>query len=313
MYKLSSICTNYYKYKNIPKICKFSIMSMSIDNIIYEDNHIIILTKPTDFLCQGDITNDIHLVSWLKSYLANKYNKQGNVYIGLIHRLDRPSSGLLVIAKTSKAAIRLHKDLYDHKFEKRYLCIVEGKLVGNGLYHHFLTADNNTSKVKVLNIHNYNHNNTLIKNNNIKYVEAKLTYKSLFNFITKQNHIASLIEIILLTGRKHQIRSQFSYMGYPIYGDIKYGSSTLITSNHNLNINKMIDKSNNINSNNNSGIKHTSHIALHSYKLSLYHPISKNLVSFTSMVPDIWNSFCNDETIFKIKDFIVNENNSQIE
>ena len=158
MYKFP-LYTNFYKYKNIPKICnKYSIMT--VDNIIYEDNHIIVITKPTNFLCQGDITNDYHLVSWLKSYLSNKYNKKGKVYIALIHRLDRPSSGILVIARTSKAATRLHKDLYDQKFNKRYLCIVEGELHGTGLYHHFLTSDNSLTKVKAINI-NDSYNNVI--------------------------------------------------------------------------------------------------------------------------------------------------------
>lgn len=172
--------------------------------ILYEDNHLIVIYKPYGILAQGDISGDLNVVDLVKKYLKEKYQKPGNVYIGLLHRLDRNTEGLMVLAKTSKAAMRLSKDISLHNFEKRYIALVEGNLAGQGCFRDFLAKD---------------------EKNKISYAsssgkEAILEYQSLFN-----NDLYSICEINLKTGRFHQIRCQFSLRGHPLYGDIKYGSS----------------------------------------------------------------------------------------
>jgi 23S rRNA pseudouridine1911/1915/1917 synthase len=109
-----------------------SFSHLSVSDIIFEDNHLIVMNKPSHVLSQGDYSNDVNVVDWLKGYLARKYDKKGNVYVGLIHRLDKGASGLLITTKTSKAASRLHDDMISKRVNKKYLCIVHGHLVGTG-------------------------------------------------------------------------------------------------------------------------------------------------------------------------------------
>ena len=173
-------------------------------NILYEDNHIIVVVKPVNILSQADITGDIDMLSIIKEYLKEKYNKKGNVYLGLVHRLDRPVGGIMVFAKTSKAASRLSEDVRNNKLHKKYMAIVHGKIDNNGKLINKISKDNKT-------------NNTYLDNNG---KEAILYYKRLkYN---KEKNI-SLVDIDLITGRHHQIRFQLSNYGYPIYGDQRYG------------------------------------------------------------------------------------------
>ena len=179
-------------------------------NVLYEDNQIIVVEKPVNVLSQGDITGDIDLLTMVKKYVKEKYNKPGNVYIGLVHRLDRPVGGIMIFAKTSKAASRLSNEVREKVFKKKYLAVVDGKLdKKEGVLEDYLYKDerNNISKV------------VKKEKKNAKY--AKLEYK-----VLKYNKIKdlSLLEINLHTGRHHQIRVQLSNMGHSIFGDQKYGT-----------------------------------------------------------------------------------------
>jgi len=109
-----------------------------MNKIIYEDNHLLVVEKPRNMLVQEDNTKDLDLLSSLKSYIKEKYNKPGDVYLGLVHRLDRPVGGLMVFARTSKAASRLSEAIRVHDFHKSYLAVVEGKLDKNGVFEDYL-------------------------------------------------------------------------------------------------------------------------------------------------------------------------------
>ncbi len=178
--------------------------------VIYEDNHIIVVEKKPNIPSQADKTEDIDMLSIVKSYIKEKYQKPGNVYLGLVHRLDRPVGGIMIFAKTSKAASRLSNEVREKVFKKKYLAVVDGKLdKKEGVLEDYLYKDerNNISKV------------VKKEKKNAKY--AKLEYK-----VLKYNKIKdlSLLEINLHTGRHHQIRVQLSNMGHSIFGDQKYGT-----------------------------------------------------------------------------------------
>ena len=174
-------------------------------NVIYEDNHLLVVEKPVNIPVQADISGDKDLLSILKKYLKEKYNKPGNVYLGLVHRLDRPVSGIMVFAKTSKAAKRLTNQIVKHEFKKIYLAVVQGKIDQAGTFIDKLEKDNKNNITKV--------------SDNGK--EAELSFE-LLNY--KDGF--SLVKINLKTGRSHQIRVQFSSRGFPLYGDQKYNSNT---------------------------------------------------------------------------------------
>ena len=171
--------------------------------ILYEDNHIIVVVKPFNILSQGDNTGDSSIVDMIKKYIKEKYNKPGNVYLGLVHRLDRPVGGIMVFAKTSKAASRLSRDFNNHNIDKRYLAIVKGKVDDCGEYTDKIDRDKS--------------GNSFISETG-KF--AKLFYKSIeYN----EEHDCSLVAIKLETGRHHQIRVQFSSRGHYLFGDQRYG------------------------------------------------------------------------------------------
>ncbi|KPI46857.1 pseudouridine synthase [Clostridioides difficile] len=175
--------------------------------VIYEDNHLLVVEKPVNILSQGDDTNDKDMVNLLKDYLKKKYNKPGNVYIGLIHRLDRPVGGVMVFAKTSKAASRLSEQVRNKTFNKTYLAIIHGNMKSvEDTLKDFLYKNKKTNMV------------TVVKKNHKDAKEAELDYKIL-NF--KEN--LSLVQVNLKTGRSHQIRVQFSSRKHPLYGDQRYG------------------------------------------------------------------------------------------
>lgn len=177
------------------------------ERILYEDNHLIVLNKEPSEIVQGDKTGDEPLSEKLKSYLKVKYNKPGNVFLGVVHRLDRPVSGAVVFAKTSKALARMNELLKKRELKKTYWAIVknpppdqEGELT-----HHL--------------VRNKKNNKTYVsKNPSNNSKEAVLRYKLL-----KQSKDYYLLEIDLKTGRHHQIRAQLSAIGCPIKGDLKYG------------------------------------------------------------------------------------------
>ena len=172
-------------------------------NILYEDNHLLVVIKPANTPVCQDSSNDKDLLSILKEYIKEKYNKPGNVYLGLVHRLDRPVEGIMVFAKTSKAASRLSKQITESNFNKTYYAIVTGKTPKKGTFEDYLIKDEK--------------NNTSYVTTNDKGKLSKLTYQTV-----KTVDNLSLVKINLLTGRHHQIRVQFSHHGYPLYGDHKY-------------------------------------------------------------------------------------------
>ena len=170
-------------------------------NIIYEDNHLLVVKKPANIPVQADISGDKDFLTILKGYIKDKYKKPGNVYLGLVHRLDRPVSGIMVFAKTSKAAKRLSSQIVKHEFRKTYLAVVEGKIDDYGTFVDRLEKDPKTNITKV----------------SESGKEAFLDFK----LIGYKNGL-SFVKINLKTGRSHQIRVQFSSRGYPLYGDQKY-------------------------------------------------------------------------------------------
>lgn len=172
-------------------------------NILYEDNHIIVVEKPVNILSQSDITGDEDMLSLIKKYIKEKYNKPGNVYVGLVHRLDRPVGGIMVFAKTSKAASRLNEQIKNNLMHKSYYAIVHGYL-------------NKKEDILIDKIEKVS--NKLVKLNTSNGKEAKLKYK-----VLNEKDNLSLLDIDLITGRFHQIRLQFSSRNHPLYGDQLYG------------------------------------------------------------------------------------------
>jgi 23S rRNA pseudouridine1911/1915/1917 synthase len=176
--------------------------------ILYEDNHILAVEKPPNMLSQGDSTGDADILSLLKDDLKQRYDKPGNVYLGLIHRLDRPVGGVMVFAKTSKSASRLSEQIRNGTFEKIYLAVVHGLPENmSGTFEHYLIKDENTNTVSVV---------PPFSDNAKKAVLDYEVIEKMDNF--------SLVRINLRTGRSHQIRVQFASEGYPLYGDQKYGA-----------------------------------------------------------------------------------------
>lgn len=209
-------------------------------NILYEDNHLLVVVKPANIPVCADSSNDEDLLSKLKEYIKTKYNKPGNVYLGLVHRLDRPVEGIMVFAKTSKASSRLANQMTSNQFKKTYYAVVENKLPKEGTFTDYLYKDDKT--------------NTSYSSNEQKGKKSILEFK----LLSKKDNL-NLVKINLLTGRHHQIRVQFSHHGYPLYGDHKYNKKF-------INDNK-------------------TNISLVAKKLSFYHPITKELLTFEIDLP----------------------------
>ena len=208
-----------------------------IKRVIFEDNHIIIINKIPGELVQSDKTGDTSLSDSIKNYLKTKNNKPGSAYLGLVHRLDRPTSGVLVFAKTSKALARLNNQFKLRLTKKIYWALVDKKIPKNYTsLSNWMTRNRKKNKSKA-------HIN--------KVPESKFAQLNLKRI--KEFKKYCLLEIELLSGRHHQIRAQLSSIGFPIQGDIKYGSPKA---------NK--DKS----------------ISLHSKSLSFTHPVSKKKLIF---------------------------------
>ena len=171
-------------------------------NILYEDNHILVVEKEPNILCQSDYTKDLDLLTMVKNYIKNKYNKPGNVYVGLVHRLDRPVGGIMVFAKTSKAASRLSKTIQNHEMTKEYLLVCRGKLNDFGIFEDYIKKCDNKSVIS----------------NSEEGKYSKLEYQ----VIEKKNNL-NLVKVNLITGRHHQIRLQFASRNCALYGDQLYG------------------------------------------------------------------------------------------
>lgn len=177
-------------------------------SIIYEDNHLLVVEKPVNIPSQQDRTGDKDILTLLKEYIKEEYNKPGNVYLGLVHRLDRPVGGVMVFAKTSKAASRLSEQIREGQLGKKYLAVIHGippnKSV-KGLVH-YLIKDRRKNIVTVVDS------------------SAKGAQKAVLDYeVLGQSSDMALVNINLRTGRPHQIRVQFASLGHPLYGDQKYG------------------------------------------------------------------------------------------
>lgn len=178
-------------------------------NIIYEDNHLLVVEKPVNVLSQGDITGDKDLLTMLKEDIKIRYSKPGNVYLGLVHRLDRPVGGTMVFARTSKAASRLSEQIRNRTFNKEYLAVVHGRPnPDTGRLEHYLLKNEKRNIVKVI-------------SGDARETRGKKAILEYSTLAVKDN--LSLVHINLLTGRYHQIRVQFSAIGNPLFGDKKYG------------------------------------------------------------------------------------------
>ncbi len=215
---------------------------MSLE-ILYEDNHIIVVKKPVGILSQEDITKDMDMLTLIKHYIKDKYQKPGNVYLGLVHRLDRMTGGVMVFARTSKAASRLNVQIKNGEFKKKYYAIVKGKLPNSGTLKNYLFKDEELVKSFVGNANN-----------------GKLAILEYQSIKTIEN--TTLVDVALKTGRHHQIRVQFSYIGHPLIGDKLYGDNTKCD------------------------------MCLYAYGLTFIHPVSKEVLSF-EIKPDfgIWKKY----------------------
>ncbi len=180
--------------------------------VLYEDNHIIAVNKPHNMLVQSDMTGETSLFDHVKDYIKIKYEKEGNVFLGILHRLDRPVSGVVLFAKTSKAASRISQAIREHKFEKTYYAIVNGILETKAdKLENYLTKQTN----KMGSIAKVVFEDTAMSK------KAVLHYKVIGEDVNKN---LSMLEINLETGRFHQIRVQLAVMGHAILGDKKYGN-----------------------------------------------------------------------------------------
>lgn len=178
-------------------------------NVLYEDNQIIVVIKPQNVPTQSDISNDLDLLTMVKNYVKEKYEKPGEAYIGLVHRLDRPTGGIMVFARTSKSAKRLSEQFQAHTTEKVYYAVTENLVkYKSGLLVNYLQKNEKENIVKVV----------PMSESGAK--KAELKYEELEN-----DGKRSLLEIRILTGRSHQIRVQLANIGAELYGDNKYGKN----------------------------------------------------------------------------------------
>ena len=177
-------------------------------NILFEDNHLIAINKPSGDLVQGDKTGDIPLVDKVKAYIKKKYNKPGDVYLGVIHRLDRPTSGVVIFARTSKALTRMNEQFKDRTTQKVYWALVNKTFKSKkGTLTHWLRRNQKMNKSFAFDEEQTNTKKAILHYNKRKELDRYL-----------------LLEITLETGRHHQIRSQLCALGHPIKGDLKYGA-----------------------------------------------------------------------------------------
>lgn len=185
--------------------------------VLYEDNHLLVVLKPQNIPSQADSSGDKDMLSELKQYLVKKYDKKGEAYLGLVHRLDRPTGGIMVFAKTSKAAARLCEQIKsdDGDFEKSYLAVTSGKPTRTGRVEHYLVKD--------------------VKANTVVVAPSSLegAKKAVSDISVRDSRDGiSLVELKLLTGRSHQARVQLKALGSPIVGDFRYAGDKLIKSPH---------------------------------------------------------------------------------
>lgn len=223
--------------------------------ILYEDNHLLVVEKPPGLLSQSDHTGKPDLLTLAREYIRVKYNKPGEVYLGMVHRLDRAVGGVIIFARTSKAAARLNEQFSARTVKKIYLACVEGRITPpEGERTHWMRKNEATRMAE----------KSHPKDKFGK--EAKLRYR----VIRSENHDefgpVSYVEVELLTGRFHQIRYQLSAMGHPIPGDYKYGSRITLP----------------------GGNESHDRLALHAIRLTIKHPTKKEAMTFESPVSENW-------------------------
>ena len=180
-------------------------------NVIYEDNHIIVVVKPQNVPSQADESKDEDMLSLVKAYIKEKYNKPGEAFVGLVHRLDRPTGGIMVFARTSKAANRLSEQIKNGEFVKTYYCVTDGipKELDGHIVNYLKKVDN------------------IVKIVPMSETGAKRA-ETIYN-VLQTNGKNALIKVNILTGRSHQIRVQMANLNAPIYGDGKYGKVNKLT------------------------------------------------------------------------------------
>lgn len=210
--------------------------------LLFEDNHLIVLSKPAGLLSQGEKQGDENLVEWLRSHF-------GRHYVGLVHRLDRNTSGLMVVAKRTKAARRLTEALQQGDLDRRYLAWVIGKMEKKADWEHWLLKDEAANKVRV-----FRSGETHPKDAKIARLVASPQRSGIF-----QGHGVTLVEFVLETGRSHQIRAQAAAEGLPLLGDTKYGQSS---------------------------DPKFARPALHSHEMSFPHPMSEEIMTFKDPLPE---------------------------
>ena len=226
---------------------------MKLD-ILYEDNHCLVVNKPAGLLVQGDATGDESLVTMAKAYLKDRYHKPGNVFVGLVHRLDRPTSGLVVLAKTSKGAARISEQFRAGTVRKTYWAMVEGDLdPPGGEWVDRLEKDRTLNRVHVVEEDDDADEGVVGK-------EARVAYRRL-----RKVGRHTLVELMPGTGRGHQLRVQLASRGLPIVGDRKYGSRRVIVASD-------------------GGTR----ILLHARELRFNHPTTKEELAFVAPLPEGW-------------------------
>ena len=236
---------------------------MDIPEILYEDNHVIVAVKPAGVLSQSDITGAPDMLTLLKKYLRDTYNKPGEAYLGLLHRLDRPVSGVMVFAKTSKCASRISAQIREHKMDKRYRAVVFG-VPGKEqeTLRSYILKDEEKNQVTVIPLQTPD---VIPQNAKEGILEYKKTGEAVREGPGGARYL-SLLLVHLITGRSHQIRAQLADAGFPIVGDRKYGPDDHF---------------------------YRGEICLESYFLSFYHPITGEKMTFELPVSteDPWNLF----------------------
>lgn len=223
---------------------------IDIPQVIYEDNHLLVAVKPAGILSQADISGDPDMLTLLKAYLKNKYNKPGEVFLGLLHRLDRPVSGVMVFAKTSKCASRISAQIRNREVKKLYRAIVKGRVVKDSAeLSGAILKDEKENKVTV-----FESDEAPIeaKEARLRYLVIGRTEDTGLPGNKNGSTDLTLLRVELLTGRSHQIRAQLAFAGYPILGDRKYDPQTV----------------------------YNGDICLESYSMTLRHPVTNETMVF---------------------------------
>jgi 23S rRNA pseudouridine1911/1915/1917 synthase len=218
-------------------------------DVLFEDNHCLVLNKPAGLLAQGDATGEPTILDQARAYLKDRYAKPGNVFIGLVHRLDRPVSGVVLLARTSKAAARLSEQFRTGAVEKVYWAVVEGTCpVDEGVWNDTLWKDERSNRVAV------------VDRETPGGRDAQLAFR-----VLRREPRRSVLELRPMTGRSHQLRVQLASRGLPIIGDRKYGASSTLLALDGL-----------------------PRIALHAHRLTFRHPTRAEAISVDAPVPADW-------------------------